>query len=74
MGGVIASRYSRLTMRRMACEQINKMFGLDIDVDFRADFREQDDEFMLEGDTGDDALTKMLTDLRTKGISVGGDS
>lgn len=73
MGGVIASRYSRLTMRKEACEQINKMFGLDIDVEFRADFREQDDEFMLEGDTGSGDITKMVTDLRTKGFGVGGD-
>lgn len=29
-GGTIASRYSRLQARRYACEQINKMFGLDI--------------------------------------------
>lgn len=40
MGGVIASRYSRLEMRRQACEQINEMFGLNIDVDYREDFRE----------------------------------
>ena len=35
MGGTIASRYSRLEARRQACEEINKMFGLDISVDFR---------------------------------------
>lgn len=73
MGGVIASRYSRLTMRRKACEEINKMFGLKIEVDFRADFREQDDEFMLEGNTGNSELTQMVTDLRTKGVGIGGD-
>lgn len=38
MGGVIASRYSRLYMRKQACEQINKMFGLNIDVEFRKDY------------------------------------
>lgn len=37
-GGVVASRYSRLESRRQACEQINRMFGLDISVDFREDF------------------------------------
>lgn len=37
-GGTIASRYSRLNARKQACEQINKMFGLDIDVDYRDDF------------------------------------
>ena len=36
-GGVIASRYSRLEARRQACREINKMFGLDIWVDYRED-------------------------------------
>jgi len=35
MGGVVASRFSRLNARKQACEQINKMFGLNIDVRFR---------------------------------------
>lgn len=35
MGGTIASRYSRLEARRQAADEINKMFGLDIEVDFR---------------------------------------
>lgn len=39
MGATIASRYSRLEMRRTACEQINKMFGLNVSVDFREDYR-----------------------------------
>ena len=39
-GGVVASRYSRLGMRQKACKEINKMFGLDISVDFREDFQE----------------------------------
>lgn len=34
-GGAIASRLSRLESRRQACEQINRMFGLSVDVDFR---------------------------------------
>lgn len=37
MGGVIASRYSRLKMREKACKEINKMFGLNVEcnvVDF----------------------------------------
>lgn len=37
MGGVLASRYSPLEMRRDACNKINKMFGLNISVDFRED-------------------------------------
>ncbi len=47
MGGVIASRYSRLEARRQACDQINRMFGLDISVDYRADYREIDDEGII---------------------------
>lgn len=38
MGGTIASRYSRLEARRQAANEINKMFGLNIEVDFREDF------------------------------------
>lgn len=52
MGGTIASRYSRLESRRQAVEQINKMFNLNIEVNYRADYREADDELMLSGDTG----------------------
>ena len=37
-GGTIASRYSRLNARKQACDEINKLFGLNIDVDFRDDF------------------------------------
>lgn len=46
-GGTIASRYSRLNARRKACEQINDMFGLDLDVVFREDYREADDMAMF---------------------------
>ena len=42
-GGVVASRYSRLESRRKACEQINKMFGLDIWCDYREDYRQLDE-------------------------------
>ena len=34
-GGTIASRYSRLDSRQEAAEKINKMFGHDIEVDYR---------------------------------------
>ena len=39
LGGTIASRYSRLFMRQQACKQINKMFGLNISVDYREDIQ-----------------------------------
>ena len=44
MGSTVASRYTRLEMRKDACKKINAMFGLDIDVKYR--------EEMLEGDGG----------------------
>ena len=66
MGGVIASRYSRLQARREACDAINRMFGLDISCNFRDDFREADDETMFLGDSGEDGKAKdMVIDLRT---------
>ena len=68
-GGIIANRYSRLKSRRYACDQINKMFGLNITVDFEDDFREADDEVMMRGETGDkhgEAMTDMVVDLRTQ--------
>lgn len=37
MGSNIASRFTRLEMRRQACDKINKMFDLDISVEFRTD-------------------------------------
>lgn len=65
MGGVIANRYSRLNARRQACEKINDMFGLDIWVEYRDDFREIDDEVVIEGETGGNELTPTMVDLRT---------
>lgn len=51
MGGVIASRYSRLNARQVACEQINKMFGLNVWCEYRDDYRELEE---LEDETADD--------------------
>lgn len=51
-GGTIASRYSRLESRRRAIKKINKMFGLNITVDYREDFQSADIENdSLGGDT-----------------------
>ena len=72
MGGIIASRYSRLESRRTACDKINKMFGLNMWVDFREDFRQTDDEFMIydessakEFDNGT-LVVPTAIDLRTR--------
>ena len=68
MGGTIASRYTRLEMRRDAADRINKMFGLNIEVSFRDDFRQTDDENMIGDDSSaeDNKPTAMVEDLRTK--------
>ena len=51
-GGTIASRYSRLESRRRAVKKINKMFGLNITVDYREDFQSTDiKNDTLGGDT-----------------------
>lgn len=45
-GGTIASRYSRLESRRQAVKKINAMFGTNIEVNYREDFQqiEEDNE------------------------------
>lgn len=65
MGGVIASRYSRLEMRRQACEEINRMFGLNIWCEYREDYREMDDEVVFSGQSGDNGTDITAIDLRT---------
>lgn len=45
-GGAFSSRYSALEMRKQACKQINEMFGLDIDVEYRID---QDQAWAMGG-------------------------
>lgn len=66
-GGTIASRYSRLNARREAVDQINRMFGLEIEVNYREDYREIDDEDVIVGQTGNEnELTDtMVQDLNT---------
>lgn len=68
MGGTIASRYTRLEMRRDACDRINELFGLDVSVDYRDDYRQTDDENMIGDDTSgnDNKPTAMVEDLRTR--------
>lgn len=43
-GGVLASRYSATEARKQACEEINNMFGLNIDVEFRQDYTHKNKE------------------------------
>ena len=64
-GGTIASRYSRLEARREAVAKINAMFGTDIEVNYREDYREADDEIMFSGATGDGKPDEMVIDVRT---------
>lgn len=53
-GGTVASRYSRLESRRQACEKINKMFGLNIWVDYRNDFQLVD--YIEDTDNGGEVI------------------
>lgn len=67
-GGTIASRYSRLEMRRQACRELAALFPdtfKDAECVYREDFREADDEVMIEGETGEDKMKNMVVDLRT---------
>lgn len=57
LGGVTAQRFCRLNARRKAAEQINKMFGLDIQVDFREEVKT-----MFQDNNGDDTEEKEVTD------------
>lgn len=68
MGGTIASRYSRLEVRRDAVEKIKDMFGVEIKVDYREDYRQTDDENMIgnESEKGDGNPKPMVEDLRTR--------
>ena len=48
LGGTVASRYSRLQSRREAVEKINKMFGTNIEVNYREDFQQVEDDVLPE--------------------------
>lgn len=54
-GGTIASRYSRLESRRKAVKKINKMFGTNIEVNYREDFQQVGDDNQPE-DPGSDTI------------------
>lgn len=52
-GGTIASRYSRLESRRQACEMINKMYGLNVECNYREDFQVTDNVIIKTESLGD---------------------
>lgn len=54
MGGTVASRYTRLDMRQQACEKINKMFGLDIWVEYREDTKMVTDDTLVQEEGEED--------------------
>lgn len=54
LGGVAAQRFCRLNARRKAAEQINKMFGLNIEVDFREEVKEM---FKVDDETEEKEVT-----------------
>lgn len=61
MGGVLASRNSPLQMRRQAADEINKMFELNIEVEYREDILAyqsqmigETEEMIKEGELGGD--------------------
>lgn len=61
-GGTIASRYSRLEARRQSAKKINQMFGTNIEVNYRADYRVADTDIMITGNTEDNAQVQMLSE------------
>ena len=66
-GGTVASRYSRLEARQKACDAINKMFDLNLSVDFREDTRLEDD-FQYADDIGGVLPKNPLTGGDNKGV------
>lgn len=55
-GGTVSSRYSRLNARREACKQINKMFGLNIECNYREDFQQVEDGKLDSPTAGTDTI------------------
>ena len=53
---VLINRNSMLYARKIACKQINDMFGLNVDVKFRNDFMEEKQEEFIEIDNIDNGV------------------
>lgn len=56
MGGVVASRFSRLEARKQACREINKMFDLDIDVEYKSTTDLFEEDAQEQFDNGKDGV------------------
>lgn len=54
MGSTIANRYVRLNTRKQAAKEINRMFGLNVSVDYREDFAGLVKESDAEGEGSDE--------------------
>ncbi|MBR2871004.1 MAG: hypothetical protein IKB98_06500 [Clostridia bacterium] len=66
-GGTIAIRYSKLNARRQACDEINRMFGLNISCDFREDYRIKDLEYMINSESEDGETNLMAAGEKAEG-------
>lgn len=64
MGGVIASRYSRLNARQEACKKINDMFGLNVWCEYREDYR--DIEEVSEDELADESADEPADESRAE--------
>ena len=63
MGDVEAERFTRLNARKQACDEINNLFGLDVDVDFRSG------TYIRTGATGDVQVPVTNMDDGKAGVS-----
>lgn len=54
LGNIMAQRFTKLNARKQACNEINKMFGLNIDVEFRSKFQLPNDISFLNEFTSND--------------------
>ena len=54
-GATAAQRYTRLNMRKMACEKINRMFGLNVSVEYREDLPLMEEAGVGEVEEGGEA-------------------
>lgn len=63
MGDVEAERFTRLNARKQACVEINNLFGLDVDVDFRSG------TYIRTGATGDVQVPVTNMDDGKAGVS-----